>query len=368
MAGQVHKPVGPGIVSHCWQTCLVSEKVPALIHAPEGYADWLADLKARIHAAQQRAALAVNTELLQLYWQIGRDILDRQAELGWGGKVVERLAHDLRNVFPDLGGFSRANLMYMRAFAEAWTEEEIVQQPVGQIPWGHNTVLLTKLKDHGLRLRYAAATVEHGWSRHVLTLQIEAKAVERQGKAVTNFDRTLPAVQSDLARESLKDPCKLDFLGLEEGAREREIEQALVDHVADFLIELGAGFAYVGRQVHLEVGGDDFFIDLLFYHLKLRAYVVIEIKAGKFQPEHIGQLGFYMTAIDAQVKHEQDAATIGLVLCKTRNAIVAEYALRDNARPLGIAEYQLAQSLPEPLQANLPTIEQIERELASGEP
>jgi len=257
--------------------------------------------------------------------------------------------------------------MYMRAFAEAWPEEAIVQQPVGQIPWGHNIVLLTKLKDNGLRLRYAAATVEHGWSRHILTMQIEARAIERQGKAVTNFDRTLPAAQSDLARESLKDPYKLDFLGLEDDAREREIEQALVDHVADFLLELGAGFAYVGRQVHLEVGGDDFFIDLLFYHLKLRAYVVIEIKAGKFSPEHIGQLGFYMTAVDAQVKHEQDAATIGLVLCKTKNQVVAEYALRDNARPLGIAEYQLAHSLPEPLQTNLPTIEQIERELAGDQ-
>jgi len=343
------------------------DKVPALTDPPEGYADWLADLKGRIHAAQQRAALAVNTELLRLYWQIGRDILDRQARQGWGGKVVGRLSHDLRQVFPDLGGFSRANLMYMRAFAEAWPEEAIVQQPVGQIPWGHNIVLLTKLKDNGLRLRYAAATVEHGWSRHILAMQIEARAIERQGKAVTNFDRTLPAAQSDLARESLKDPYKLDFLGLEDDAREREIEQALVDHVADFLLELGAGFAYVGRQVHLEVGGDDFFIDLLFYHLKLRAYVVIEIKAGKFSPEHIGQLGFYMTAVDAQVKHEQDAATIGLVLCKTKNQVVAEYALRDNARPLGIAEYQLAHSLPEPLQTNLPTIEQIERELAGDQ-
>jgi predicted nuclease of restriction endonuclease-like (RecB) superfamily len=328
------------------------DKVPALTDPPEGYADWLADLKGRIHAAQQRAALAVNTELLRLYWQIGRDILDRQARQGWGGKVVGRLSHDLRQVFPDLGGFSRANLMYMRAFAEAWPEEAIVQQAVGQIPWGHNIVLLTKLKDNGLRLRYAAATVEHGWSRHILTMQIEARAIERQGKAVTNFDRTLPAAQSDLARESLKDPYKLDFLGLEDDAREREIEQALVDHVADFL---------------LEVGGDDFFIDLLFYHLKLRAYVVIEIKAGKFSPEHIGQLGFYMTAVDAQVKHEQDAATIGLVLCKTKNQVVAEYALRDNARPLGIAEYQLAHSLPEPLQTNLPTIEQIERELAGDQ-
>ena len=340
------------------------DKVPALTDPPEGYANWLTDLKGQIHAAQQRAALTVNTELIRLYWQIGRDILDHQSAQGWGTKVVERLSHDLREAFPDLGGFSRANLMYMRAFAQAWPEDAIVQQPVGQIPWGHNIVLLTKLKEQPARLAYAAATVEHGWSRNVLTTQIEVQALERQGKAVTNFDRTLPAVQSDLARETLKDPYKLDFLGLEADAREREIEQALVDHVADFLIELGAGFAYVGRQVHLEVGGDDFFIDLLFYHLQLRAYVVIEIKAGKFKPEHVGQLGFYMTAVDAQVKHEDDAPTIGLLLCKTKNEVVAEYALRDSARPLGVSEYQLAQSLPEQLQTNLPTIEQIERELA----
>ncbi|MGK2876782.1 MAG: PDDEXK nuclease domain-containing protein [Nocardioides sp.] len=340
------------------------DKVPALTDPPEGYAKWLTDLKSQIHAAQQRAALAVNTELIRLYWQIGRDILDNQSAQGWGTKVVERLSHDLREAFPDLGGFSRANLMYMRAFAEAWAEDAIVQQPVGQIPWGHNIVLLTKLKEQPARLAYAAATVENGWSRNALTMQIEVQALERQGKAVTNFESTLPAAQSDLARETLKDPYKLDFLGLEEDAREREIEQALVDHVADFLIELGAGFAYVGRQVHLEVGGDDFFIDLLFYHLQLRAYVVIEIKAGKFKPEHVGQLGFYMTAVDAQVKHEDDAPTIGLLLCKSRNEVVAEYALRDITRPLGVSEYQLAKALPEQLQTSLPTIEQIERELA----
>ena len=344
----------------------MTDKVPALTDPPEGYDDWLADLKGRIHAAQQRAALAVNIELLQLYWQIGRDILERQAEQGWGTKVVERLSHDLRGAFPDLGGFSRANLMYMRAFAAAWSADAIVQQPVGQLPWGHNIVLLTKLKENDARLAYAAATVEYGWSRNVLTMKIEVQTLERQGKAITNFDRTLPATQSDLARETIKDPYKLDFLGLEDDAREREIEQALVDHVADFLVELGAGFAYVGRQVHLDVGGDDFYIDLLFYHLKLRAYVVIEIKAGKFKPEHVGQLGFYMTAVDAQVKHDDDAPTIGLLLCKTKNEVVAEYALRDSARPLGISEYQLAESLPEQLQTNLPTIEQIERELAGG--
>lgn len=344
------------------------EKVPALMDTPPGYADWLAELKVRIQAAQQRAALAVNTELLGLYWRIGRDILDRQAEQGWGGKVVERLARDLRDAFPDMRGFSRANLMYMRAFAEAWPEEAIVQQAVGRIPWGHNIVLLTKSKDPGQRLAYASEAAKQGWSRNVLEAKLQARAIERLGMAVTNFELTLPAVQSDLARESLKDPYKLDFLGLAEDAREREIEQAIVDHVAEFLLELGAGFAYVGRQIHLEVGGDDFFLDLLFYHLKLRCFVVIEIKAGKFKPEHMGQLGFYMTAVDSQVKHPNDAPTIGLLLCRTKNAVVAEYALRDSSRPLGIAEYQLLEGLPEPLQTNLPTIEQLERELGEEQP
>lgn len=340
---------------------------PALTDPPEGYVEWLADLKGRIHAAQHRAALAVNTELLHLYWQIGRDILDRQAAQGWGSKVVDRLAHDLREAFPDMKGFSPRSLKYMRSFAEAWPDEEFVQQVAAQIPWGHNMVLLDRIKTTAERVGYARAALEHGWSRNVLEMQIEAKAIERQGKAVTNFDRTLPAAQSDFAREALKDPYKLDFLGLGKDAEERAIEQSIVDHVAQFLVELGAGFAYVGRQVHLDVGGDDFFLDLLFYHLRLHCYVVIEIKAGKFKPEHIGQLGFYMTAVDAQVKHDDDASTIGLLLCKTKNEIVAEYAVRDSTRPLGISEYQLTESLPEPLQTSLPTIEQIERELAGGQ-
>lgn len=345
----------------------MNDKAPALTAPPEGYADWLVDLKGRIHAAQQRAALAANSELVLLYWRIGRDILDRQADLGWGAKVIDRLAHDLRLAFPDMKGFSPRNLKYMRAFAQAWPEEAFVQGVLARLPWYHQLALLDKLQTPKERRWYASKAIEQNWSRNILVMQIETRAIERQGKALTNFERTLPATHSDLARETLKDPYKLDFLGLEEDARERQIEQALVDHVADFLIELGAGFAYVGRQVHLEVGGDDFFVDLLFYHLKLRAYVVIEIKAGKFKPEHIGQLGFYMTAVDAQVKHDGDAPTIGLLLCKTKNEIVAEYALRDSARPLGISEYQLAESLPEPLQTSLPTIEQIERELAGGQ-
>lgn len=342
-------------------------KPVSLTTPPAGYADWLAELKTRIHSAQQRAALAVNRELVLLYWQIGRDILARQAEQGWGTKVIERLSQDLRADFPEMKGFSRSNLMYMRAFAEAWPEEVIVQQAVGQLPWGHNLVLLTKLKDPEQRMAYAQSAIVNGWSRNVLNIHIETRLLERSGKAITNFDARLPKPQSDLARESLKDPYRLDFLGLSREAGEREIENALIKHVTEFLLELGAGFAFVGRQVLLDVGGDDFFLDLLFYHLKLRCYVVVELKGGKFKPEHLGQLGFYLTAVDRQIKGEQDNPTIGLLLCKNKNEVVAEYALGDNTQPMGVAEYKLLESLPEPLQTNLPSIEQIERELAGEE-
>lgn len=330
---------------------------------PTDYASWLSDLKIRIQQAQQRATLTVNRELIALYWQLGKDILSRQAQQGWGAKVIERLSRDLRAAFPEMKGFSRANLLYMRAFAEAWPDAEIVQQAVGQLPWGHNIVLLTRLKDSELRLAYARAAIEHGWSRNVLGIHIETQRLEREGKALTNFELRLPQPQSDLARESLKDPYRLDFLGLGKEAEERAIESALVDHITQFLIELGAGFAFVGRQVPLEVGGDDFFIDLLFYHLKLRCFVVVELKAGPFKPEHTGKLGFYLSAVDAQLKHPDDQPTIGLLLCKSKNSVVAEYALRDNNKPIGVAEYQLVQSLPERLQTNLPSIEEIEAEL-----
>ena len=345
----------------------MSDQPPSLIQPPEGYADWLADLKGRIHTAQQRATLAVNHELVLLYWQIGRDILARQAAQGWGAKVIDRLAHDLRAAFPDNAGFSPRNLKYMRAFAGAWSDEAFVQGVLAQLPWYHQLALLDKLADAQSRRWYAAKAIEHNWSRNVLVMQIETRLLERSGNAVTNFELTLPRQQSDLARESVKDPYRFDFLGLTDEAQEREIEHALVKHVTEFLLELGAGFAFVGRQVLLTVGGDEFFIDLLFYHLKLRCYVVIELKGGKFNPEHLGQLGFYLTAVDAQIKHPQDGATIGLLLCKSKNKVVAEYALRDNARPIGVAEYQLVESLPPELQTSLPSIEQIERELAGGQ-
>jgi predicted nuclease of restriction endonuclease-like (RecB) superfamily len=333
---------------------------------PTDYTSWLTELKIRIQQAQQRATLAVNRELIALYWQLGKDILSRQAQQGWGAKVIERLSRDLRAAFPEMKGFSRANLLYMRAFAEAWPDFEIVQQAVGQLPWGHNIILLTRLKDPEWRFAYARAAIEHGWSRNVLEIHIESQRLEREGQAVTNFELRLPQPQSDLARESLKDPYRLDFLGLGKEAEERAIESALVEHITHFLIELGAGFAFVGRQVQLEVGGDDFFIDLLFYHLKLRCYVVVELKAGPFRPEHTGKLGFYLSAVDAQMKHPDDQPTIGLLLCKSKNTVVAEYALRDNNKPIGVAEYQLVQSLPERLQTNLPSIEEIEAELTGG--
>ena len=335
----------------------------SLAPMPEGYTDWLQSLKTRIHSAQQRATLAVNRELVLLYWQIGRDILARQASQGWGAKVIERLAHDLRVAFPQMKGFSPRNLKYMRAFAEAWPEAEFVQAVLAQLPWYHQLALLDKLSSSDERRWYADQAIQHHWSRNVLVMQMETRLHERSGSAISNFDERLPKPQSDLARESLKDPYRFDFLGLTDEAQEREIEHALVKHVTEFLLELGAGFAFVGRQVLLDVGGEEFFIDLLFYHLKLRCYVVVELKAGKFKPEHLGQLGFYLTAVDRQVKSEHDQSTIGLLLCKSKNKVVAEYALGDKSQPMGVAEYRLIESLPAELQTSLPSIEQIENEL-----
>ena len=264
-------------------------------------------------------------------------------------------------------GFSRANLLYMRALAEFWPDASIVQQLVGQIPWGHNITLLSKVKDSAEREWYARAAIEYGWSRAVLVHQIESKLCRRKGKAVTNFARQLPAPQSELAQMTLKDPYMFDFLGIGNEAHERDIENALVEHITRFLLELGAGFSYVGRQVHLEIGGEDFYLDLLFYHLNLRCYIVVELKAVAFKPEYAGKLNFYLSAVDATLKHESDNPSIGLILCKDKNRLVAEYALKDIAKPVGISEYRLIESIPEDLQGNLPSIEQIEAELSSIE-
>lgn len=335
----------------------------SLIEPPHGYTRWLSELKSRINSARLRASFAVNRELVLLYWQIGKDILERQAREGWGAKVIERLAHDLRVAFPEMKGLSARNLKYMRAFAEAWPDEAFVQGVLAQLPWYHQLALLDKLQTPAERHWYIAKAIENGWSRNVLVMQIESQAHRRTGQATTNFSTRLPTQQSDLARESLKDPYRFDFLGLGDEAHERDIEKALIEHISRFLLELGAGFAYVGRQVHLVVGGEDFYIDLLFYHLKLRCYVVVELKAGSLRPEQVGKLNFYLSVVDDQMRTAADAPTIGLLLCKGKNSVVAEYALRNTSTPIGVAQYELVASLPEELKTGLPSIEQIEQEL-----
>lgn len=330
---------------------------------PEGYEDLLRDLKDRVRAVRVQAALAVNRELVLLYWSIGRDILERQDRLGWGAKVIDQLATDLQKEFPDGKGFSSRNLKYMRSFAQAWPDPEVVQQVVAQIPWGHNVRLLEKVGEPEKRLWYAQKTIANGWSRNALVIHIERQLFEAKGAASTNFATTLPAPQSDLARETLKDPYKLDFLGIAEDAEERVIELGLVRHIRDFLLELGQGFAFVGNQVPLRVGAEEFRIDLLFYHLKLRCYVVIELKAGKFQPEHMGKLNFYLSAVDDLLRHPDDQPSIGLVLCKDREDTVAEYALRGTTQPMAVSQYELTKALPDSLKDKLPSIEDLEAEL-----
>ncbi|MQT97873.1 PDDEXK nuclease domain-containing protein [Pseudomonas helleri] len=335
--------------------------IPAL---PEGYADWLTQLKGDITQARQRAALAVNAELVQLYHRLGGEIQQRQEAHGWGAKVIERLARDLKDAFPEMKGWSASNLKYMRFFAQHCPDRQFGQQPADQLPWFHVVTLLTKLDSPAEREWYAQQTVLQGWSRSTLELNIKSRLQQRQGSAVTNFVTRLPAADSALAQETLKDPYLFDFLGLGHDAQEREIEAGLIRHITRFLLELGAGFAFLGRQFRLEVGGDEFFIDLLFYHTRLKCYVVVELKATAFKPEHAGQLNFYLAAVDAQIKAEDDKPTIGLLLCKQQNRLVAEYALSGIDKPIGVAEYQLLRDFPETLGRNLPSIAEIEAELA----
>lgn len=341
-----------------------------LLAEPNGYyGELLRDLKARIQAAQLRAGLAVNRELVLLYWNIGRDILFRQQAQGWGAKIIERLSKDLRKAFPEMKGFSRTNLHYMRAFAEAYPDEQFVQQLVGQIPWGHNIYILDRVKDPVEREWYIRATIEHGWSRGILMHQVDSGLYHRQGKAVTNFARTLPPPDSDLAQQALKDPYNFDFLTLRDAAHERDVARGLVEHIREFLLELGKGFAFIGSQYHLEVGGQDFYLDLLFYHLHLRRYVVIDLKISDFQPEYAGKMNFYLTAVDERLRHTDDEPSIGIILCKSKNQLIVEYALRDVAKPIGVSDYvfNLVASLPEGLRGSLPTVEELEAELGDVE-
>jgi predicted nuclease of restriction endonuclease-like (RecB) superfamily len=329
----------------------------------EGYEAFLADLKNRIRTAQVKAALAVNQELILLYWQIGKEILARQQAQGWGAKVIEQLSKDLRSEFPEMKGLSRTNLLYMRAFADAYPDLQIVHQLGGQIPWKHNCVLIDKVKDPQQRRWYIEKTIQNGWSRAILEYQIETRLFERTGSAITNFDRALPQPQSELAQALIKDPYNFDFLGLGDQAKERDLENALLLHMRNFLLELGVGFAFLGNQYHLEVEGDDFFIDLLFYHTRLRCYIVIDLKMTEFKPEYSGKMNFYVAVVDDLLRHPDDQPTIGIVLCKSRKKTVIEYALRDMNRAIGVSTYHLGDPLPEQLQASLPSAEQLQQEL-----
>jgi len=342
-------------------------KDKALIQHNAAYKHWLAGLKSKVRQTQLKAAVQVNTALLQFYWELGEEIVARQQQASWGSGFLKQLSQDLMAEFPSIKGFSKRNLELIRQWYLYWSgEPAIAQQAVAQllsIPWGHNQHIINKCQDKQAALYYVRNTLEHGWSRSVLTHQIESGLYQREGKAINNFEATLPALQSDLAQQTLKDPYVFDFLTLSKDYSERELEQGLIKHITQFLLELGAGFAYMGKQFQVTVGERDFYIDLLFYHARLHCYVVVELKLGDFEPEHAGKLNFYIKAVDEQLCKDGDAPTIGILLCKRKDKMVAEYALSDMQKPMGVSEYQLTQSLPEKLKSALPSIEEIESEL-----
>jgi len=361
------------------------------------YSGLLTEIKDRIRQAQVRAALSANTEMILMYWDIGRMIHQRHQMEGWGAGIIPRLARDIRNELPEVKGFSERNIGYMIRFFREYGEPTNLQQAVAKLPgasakdgvllqssiktgtlgnhlnlqqhvarisWGHNILLMEKVKDLPTRLWYMQQTIEHGWGRDTLAAMIKGRVYDRHGQAVSNFSTRLPAPQSELARQLLKDPYLFDFLTLEEPFHERELETGLVRHLEKFLLELGSGFAFVGRQYHLEVSDKDFYLDLLFYHLKLRCFIVVELKKGDFKPEYAGKMNFYCSVVDDQLRNETDQPTIGLILCQTKDRILAEYALRDIHKPIGISDYELTRALPENLKSSLPTVEEIEAELS----
>ena len=329
----------------------------------EAYQQLFEAVKQEIQTAKLTAVMAVNQNMLLSYWKVGNMILQRQESQKWGAKVIQQLEKDLKMAYPNLKGYSYRNLNYMRKFANEYPDFEFVQPPVAQIPWAHNIILMDKCKSLNQRFWYASKAIENGWSRDVLVIHIERKLHETQGKLPNNFERTLPKSQSDLALQAFKDPYIFDFLNVSEEALEREIEEAMVNHIVKFLLELGQGFAFVGRQYKLDVDGEDFRVDLLFYHLKLHAYVAIDLKARQFKPEDVGKIAFYTSVIDDLLKEERDNPTIGIILCKEKNTVRAEYALRAINAPIGITEFKLTELLPDELKLNLPSIEALEQAL-----
>jgi predicted nuclease of restriction endonuclease-like (RecB) superfamily len=327
------------------------------LQPPSGYPGLLQELKTRIRGAQVRAALAVNRELVLLYWSIGRDILARQGSEGWGSKVIERLAQDLQMEFPGVEGFSSRSLKYMRALAEAWPDEVIVQQLIAQLPWGHNLRVLDRVKDRSVREWYLRSALEHGWSQNVLVHMISSHLHEREGKGIHNFRLTLPPDGSDMAGQILRDPYNFDFLTLTDPVRERALERGLLIHLRDLLLELGRGFAFVGSQVPLPVGDQMFYLDLLFYHVRLHCYFVIELKTGEFKPEYAGKLNFYLSAVDGSLKTDRDDPTIGLLLCETKNEAIVELSFKNVQKPMGVSTYTVTRELPKGLEEEIPSME-----------
>ncbi len=331
------------------------------------YQNLFSDIKQRILSSQLKAALSVNTEMSFLYWQIGNSIAQKQTEQGWSSGVIPQLAKDLKIEFPNSKGYSERNLGRMLAFYREYPEESILPQLVAKLPWGHNILLIEKIKDQKTRFWYVEKCIENNWSRDVLDLQIKSNLIERQGKSINNFENTLPKPLSDLANQTLKDPYIFDFLTLDSDFREKDVEKQLIHHITKFLLELGKGFSFLGNQYHLEVANQDYYLDLLFYHIKLKCYIVIELKNTKFKPEYTGKLNFYLSAVDSLIKEESENPTIGILLCKDKNNIEAEFALRDINKPIGISEIQFVEKLPENLKSALPTIEEIENELKKFE-
>ena len=338
---------------------------PNLSEMSDAYLKFIEEVKSEMQKQRISVVLNANSSMTCLYWNIGRDILKKQEEEGWGTKIIDRMAKDLKDAFPEMSGFSPRNIKYMRKFADSWPDFEIVQRVVAQIPWRTNISLMDKLRDEESRIWYAYKVIENGWSKTILDLQIESRLMERSGRSVNNFSEALPPANSDMVNQVFKDPYLFDFLGTDMPRREIEIERQLTEHIQSFLLELGQGFAFVGRQVHLEVGGDDFYLDLLFYHLKLRCFVVIELKACDFEPGFISQLNMYQNVVDDILRHPDDKPTIGLLLVKGKNETVVEYSLAGYQNPIGVAEWknQMAKALPEELRSSLPSIEDIEKEL-----
>jgi predicted nuclease of restriction endonuclease-like (RecB) superfamily len=332
----------------------------------DDYKQFIQHIKQTIQNSQIKAAVSVNRELLNLYWNMGKQIVEKQKQKTWGSSFIARMSKDLQSEFPDMKGFSLSNIKYMRQWFLYFEKSQQVVGQLTQIPWGHNIAIISKCKNFDEAIFYVQKTIQNNWSRSILTHHIESDLYHREGKAITNFKTTLPKPQSDLARQTIKDPYTFDFLTIREQHDEKELEDALVNHVTQFLLELGSGFSYVGRQHRLEVGGDEFFIDLLFYHVKLHSYIVIELKSVKFKPEFTGKLNFYVSAVDGLLKTEQDNPTIGILICKSKNETVVEYALKDINKPIGVSEYFITKNLPDEFKSALPSIEEIETELGGN--